>query len=245
MRQFRTFLTVLTTPFELRGPGGVQSCSSEQPAAPAKRISVMLAAGLWIAAGAAPASAQIVNIDADLHCPYAGGAVEVWLEPGVYTLTPIGPPDGAFVAMNVFGTAITGCGPSGGGCERGWEHKYQVTDEARVVVLAQLAGSMWSTPEGAFAAAPTQRLRICTAGTFRFQVADLPCSDNQGGASLSITPADCPADLDLSGSLDFFDFLAFQNLFAAGDTGADFDCSGALDFFDFLAFQNEFAAGCP
>ncbi|MFG0284011.1 MAG: GC-type dockerin domain-anchored protein [Phycisphaerales bacterium JB039] len=57
--------------------------------------------------------------------------------------------------------------------------------------------------------------------------------------------ATCRADLTGEGELDFFDFLAFQNLFAAGDMRADFTGDGALDFFDFLAFQNEFAAGCP
>jgi hypothetical protein len=55
----------------------------------------------------------------------------------------------------------------------------------------------------------------------------------------------CRADLNGDGVLDFFDFLEFQDLFAAGDPRADFDGSGVLDFFDFLAFQNEFAAGCP
>ena len=55
----------------------------------------------------------------------------------------------------------------------------------------------------------------------------------------------CYADCDLSGGLDFFDFLCFQNAFAAGETYADCDTSGSLDFFDFLCFQNEFAAGCP
>lgn len=54
----------------------------------------------------------------------------------------------------------------------------------------------------------------------------------------------CRADLNGDGRLDFFDFLTFQNLFAAGDLKADFDGSGSLDFFDFLAFQTEFAAGC-
>ena len=34
-------------------------------------------------------------------------------------------------------------------------------------------------------------------------------------------------------------------LFAAGDPAADCDGSGGLDFFDFLCFQNAFAAGCP
>jgi hypothetical protein len=55
----------------------------------------------------------------------------------------------------------------------------------------------------------------------------------------------CYADCDGSGALDFFDFLCFQNLFAAGDPQADCDSSGGLDFFDFLCFQNAFAAGCP
>jgi hypothetical protein len=58
-------------------------------------------------------------------------------------------------------------------------------------------------------------------------------------------PPECYADCDASGSLDFFDFLCFQNLFAAGDPDADCDESGDLDFFDFLCFQNVFAAGCP
>jgi len=56
---------------------------------------------------------------------------------------------------------------------------------------------------------------------------------------------DCYADCDTSGELDFFDFLCFQNAFAARDPYADCDDSGEWDFFDFLCFQNEFAAGCP
>ena len=55
----------------------------------------------------------------------------------------------------------------------------------------------------------------------------------------------CYADCDESGALDFFDFLCFQNAFAAGEAYADCDGSGGLDFFDFLCFQDEFAAGCP
>ena len=54
---------------------------------------------------------------------------------------------------------------------------------------------------------------------------------------------DCEADCDLSGSLDFFDFLCFQNEFAGGHVYADCDNSGSLDFFDFLCFQNEFSLG--
>ena len=54
----------------------------------------------------------------------------------------------------------------------------------------------------------------------------------------------CRADIDGDGVLTIFDFLAFQNLFDAGDLGADFDGDGVLTIFDFLAFQNEFDAGC-
>src|SRR5690606_523643 len=65
----------------------------------------------------------------------------------------------------------------------------------------------------------------------------------QGGGGAPC-PA-CLADCDGSGAVDFFDFLCFQNMFAAGDLCADCDGSGGLDFFDFLCFQDEFAAGCP
>ena len=54
----------------------------------------------------------------------------------------------------------------------------------------------------------------------------------------------CRADLDDDGALTFFDFLTFQNLFAAEDVRADFDFDGAFTLFDFLAFQNSFAGGC-
>jgi hypothetical protein len=54
----------------------------------------------------------------------------------------------------------------------------------------------------------------------------------------------CRADLDGDGDLTIFDFLAYQNLFDAGDLAADFDGDGSLTIFDFLAFQNEFDAGC-
>lgn len=54
----------------------------------------------------------------------------------------------------------------------------------------------------------------------------------------------CPADCDGSGTLDFFDFLCFQDAFDAGDPAADLDGDGAFTVFDFLAFQNAFDAGC-
>ncbi len=66
-----------------------------------------------------------------------------------------------------------------------------------------------------------------------------------GVRAFVLTPVDaCVADFDGDGELTFFDFLAFQNAFAAGDPRADLTGDGALDFFDFLEFQNLFAAGC-
>ncbi|UYV11877.1 MAG: hypothetical protein NCW75_11280 [Phycisphaera sp.] len=54
----------------------------------------------------------------------------------------------------------------------------------------------------------------------------------------------CAADRDGDGELTIFDFLAFQNLFDAGDPRADLDEDGQLTIFDFLVFQNRFSAGC-
>jgi hypothetical protein len=54
----------------------------------------------------------------------------------------------------------------------------------------------------------------------------------------------CTPDLDGNGALDLFDFLAFTNLFNAGDPRADLDGNSALDLFDFLTFTNLFNAGC-
>ncbi|UYV13934.1 MAG: hypothetical protein NCW75_06500 [Phycisphaera sp.] len=62
--------------------------------------------------------------------------------------------------------------------------------------------------------------------------------------SLQFQPPHCQADLDGDGSLTIFDFLAFQNLFNAGDDRADFDGDGEFTIFDLLAFQNAFDSGC-
>jgi hypothetical protein len=61
---------------------------------------------------------------------------------------------------------------------------------------------------------------------------------------LSPVTEGCAPDLDGDGALDLFDFLAFTNLFNAGDLQADFDPDGVLTLFDFLAFTNAFNAGC-
>lgn len=77
------------------------------------------------------------------------------------------------------------------------------------------------------------------------QLPNTPFGGVEGFKAWVLVPGSgCRPDLDGDGALTFFDFLAFQNLFAAGDLEADFDGSGVLDFFDFLAFQNDFAGGC-
>lgn len=56
---------------------------------------------------------------------------------------------------------------------------------------------------------------------------------------------DCYSDCDLSGSLDFFDYVCFQNAYLSGLGNADCDGNGAIEPFDFLCFQNTFSGGCP
>lgn len=72
----------------------------------------------------------------------------------------------------------------------------------------------------------------------------VPATNPVTGEGGVVLLTSCYADCDGSGGLDFFDFLCFQNAFAAGDPSADCDASASLDFFDFLCFQNEFAARC-
>jgi hypothetical protein len=68
---------------------------------------------------------------------------------------------------------------------------------------------------------------------------------SSGIAHWTFCPPPCPADCDLSGSLNLLDYLCFSALFDAADAGADCDGSGVLDLFDFLCFVNAFNGGCP
>lgn len=200
----------------------------------------MLKPFIVVAGAAAGATGQVVDIDARRHCSGVGGGAMVALDAGSYRLVPIGPPEGQFTAWNAWGR-VSGCDPSGAGCSQGWIHSYRAATDR---ILAAAWRGIYSTPQMALDAGAVARLKLCDGASVRFYLSDPSCGDNTGGVSLRIEPDDCPADVDLSGSLDFFDFLAFQNLFAAEKPLADMDCSGELDFFDFLAFQNLFAAGC-
>jgi len=90
---------------------------------------------------------------------------------------------------------------------------------------------------------PTDQFRV------RFSAFDQPNNSvtEAGVDAFEIFTVDCsacPADMDASGTLDVFDFLAFQNLFDDHDPRADFDGDGAFTIFDFLGFQTAFDAGC-
>ncbi len=54
----------------------------------------------------------------------------------------------------------------------------------------------------------------------------------------------CAADCDGDGAMTIFDFLCFQNAFAAGDPLADCDADGEVTAADFTCFQAAFMAGC-
>lgn len=59
-------------------------------------------------------------------------------------------------------------------------------------------------------------------------------------------PPDCPADLNNSGDLDFFDVVAFLALYNDEDPAADFsEPFGEINFFDAVAFLAAYNAGCP
>lgn len=73
---------------------------------------------------------------------------------------------------------------------------------------------------------------------------DVAVSDLSSKYDHGVALRACYADFDGSQTLDFFDFLAFSNAFAADDPSVDCDDDGRFSFFDFLCFQDAFSAGC-
>jgi hypothetical protein len=64
--------------------------------------------------------------------------------------------------------------------------------------------------------------------------------------NVQIGPASQPCRVDVNGDarVDIQDFLAFLQLFSAGDSRADFNGDRGINIQDFLAFLSAFAAGC-
>ncbi len=132
-------------------------------------------------------------------------------------------------------------------------------DEDRLTIeMSSNGGSSWTPVESVPGQGAAWNLRTYRVADFvavtdqfrmRFSAADQPNNSVTEAAIdafeiIRVTCDTCRADLDGDGSLSIFDFLAFQNLFDAGDVRADFDGDGSLTIFDFLAFQNEFDSGC-
>jgi hypothetical protein len=55
----------------------------------------------------------------------------------------------------------------------------------------------------------------------------------------------CRVDVNHDGQVNVADFLAFLQLYAAGDAAADMNGDGQVNVSDFLAFLAAYAAGCP
>ncbi len=63
-------------------------------------------------------------------------------------------------------------------------------------------------------------------------------------ASLEMTGADCPPDLNEDGLVNTQDFILFLNLWTARDPRADWNDDGTINTQDFVAYLNDWVAGC-
>jgi hypothetical protein len=66
----------------------------------------------------------------------------------------------------------------------------------------------------------------------------------RGSGTLTLAGPSCRADVNGDGAVNISDFLAFLQLYAAGDPRADINGTGGVNVQDFLAFLQLFAAGC-
>lgn len=76
-------------------------------------------------------------------------------------------------------------------------------------------------------------------------------SDALSGGTLTLTggfwiaaDSSCPADFNIDGSVDFFDYLDFVAAFSSGANEADFNQDSTIDFFDYLDFVAAFSTPC-
>src|SRR5690606_2671749 len=125
--------------------------------------------------------------------------------------------------------------------------EFDAATGVEAIRIASWDGVSWRPLGGGLGYAPVHALAELPGGAIvaggGFQTAGEHVS--VASALWDCPPVFCYADCDGSGSLDFFDFLCFQDRFAAAAPLADCDGSASLDLFDFLCFQNAFAAGCP
>lgn len=84
-----------------------------------------------------------------------------------------------------------------------------------------------------FSSEDTPNNSVTESGIDAFRIFDLTCD------------SPCVADLDGSGSLDFFDIAAYIALYNAQDSAADINNDGVFNFFDVSDFIALYNAGCP
>ncbi|KAA0212977.1 MAG: hypothetical protein DYG94_13475 [Leptolyngbya sp. PLA3] len=75
--------------------------------------------------------------------------------------------------------------------------------------------------------------------------AEIAALGGPSAAGIVMVGAECAADMNADGVLNFFDVQQFLALFSAQDERADFVDDGQFDFFDVQAFLGAFSAGCP
>jgi hypothetical protein len=91
----------------------------------------------------------------------------------------------------------------------------------------------------AFLTAPVQ-----AGASYLIRVSGRNGGTGTGTLHVSCRPP-CPADFTGDFLLNVQDYLAFLNLYAAGDPRADMNASGTVNLLDYLEFLRQYAAGCP
>ena len=95
-----------------------------------------------------------------------------------------------------------------------------------------------ATVSGTIGALPTQATDATGSGT------TYSVSAVDGDVVVTVI-AGCPADLNMDGTINFFDVSAFLTAFNSMDPIADFNDDGLFNFFDVSAFLVAYIAGCP
>jgi hypothetical protein len=94
-----------------------------------------------------------------------------------------------------------------------------------------------------------QALRVDpVTGQVLFMAAQ-PFGPEQGTLTVSSTMhlngRPCPVDVNGDGQVNVADYLAFLQLYAAGDPAADMNADGIVNILDYLAFLQRYSLGCP
>lgn len=95
----------------------------------------------------------------------------------------------------------------------------------------------WGTMYNFYFKATTRPInRDATLGLFK------PGTPN--AVTFSVPTPTAPADFNLDGTCDFFDYLDFVAAFSNNSPSADFNGDALIDFFDYLDYVQAFSSGC-